>query len=77
MLDIAAAGGQRVVDDREQVDVVALPVREVGRQDQPRAARPDPVAQRARAEAREHHAVDRPDPDGREHRDDRLGEVGM
>ena len=40
----------------------------------PRAARPDPVGERAVPEAGEDHRVDRPDAqDGREHRDDRLG----
>ena len=52
---------------------LALAVGDVGRQHEARAARPDAFAQRARTEAGEHDAVDRPDPDGREHRDDRLG----
>ena len=47
----------------EQVDVLALAVGDVGRQHEARAARPDPVAQRARPEAGEDDAVDRPDPD--------------
>ena len=57
----------------EEVDVLALAVGDVRRQDEARAARPDPLAQRAGPEAGEDDAVDRPDPDGRQHRDDRLG----
>ena len=72
-LDVARPGIDGVVDDREEVDVLALAVGDVRRQDEARAARPDPLAQRAGAEAGEDDAVDRPDPDGREHRDDRLG----
>ena len=72
VLDVARPGVDGVVDDREQVDVLALAVGDVGRQDEARAARPNPVAQRARPETGEDDAMDGPDPDGREHRDDRL-----
>ena len=76
MLDVARSRIDRVVDDRQQVHVLALAVGDVRRQDEPRAARPDPVTQRARAETGEHDAVDGPDPHRREHRDDRLGPRG-
>ena len=72
-LDGARRRGERLIDDRLERDVLALAVRHVGGEHQPRAAGPDPVAQRARPEAREHHRVDRADADGREHRDDGLG----
>ena len=71
--DVARPGIDGVVDDREEVDVLALAVGDVRRQDEARATRPDALAQRAGPEAGEHDAMDRPDPDGRQHRDDRLG----
>ena len=66
-------GVERLVDEREEVDVLALAVGDVAREQEARAAGPDPFAERAGPEAREHDAVHRPDPRGREHRDDRLG----
>ncbi len=53
----------------------SLPFRNVTSvvEDKPGAAGADPVAERARAEAGEDDAVDRADPDRRQHRDDRLG----
>ena len=66
------SGVDRVVDDREEVDVLALAVGDVGRQHEARATRSNAVAQRARPEAGEDDAMDRPDPDRRQHRDDRL-----
>src|SRR6266508_3602337 len=72
MLDIAGPGIESIVDDRQEVDVLALSVGDVCRQDDARAARPNSLAQRARPEAGEDDAVDCPDADRREHRDDGL-----
>ena len=72
VLDVVRGGVKRRVDQPEQVNVLALPVGDVAREEQARAARPDPFAERARTEAREHDTVHRPDPRGREHGDDRL-----
>ena len=69
-------GGKCVVDDRKQVDILALAVRDIRGQDELRAARPDPVAKGAGAETSEHDAVDGADPNRRKHRDDRLGRGG-
>ena len=73
VLHVVRGGVERLVDQREEVDVLALAVRDVAREQEARAARPDPFAERAGTEAREHDAVHRPDPRGREHGDDRLG----
>jgi hypothetical protein len=63
---------QPPLDDAGKRHVAALAVGDVGREDEPRAARRDPVAERARAEAREDDGVDRADADGREHEHDCL-----
>ena len=60
------------VDDRHQRDVLALAIGEVRGDHDLRAARPDPIAERTRAEPGEDDRVDRSDPHDREHRDDGL-----
>ena len=56
-----------------ELDVLALAPGDVGGEDEPRPARRGSDRPARCAEPGEHDAVDRPDADGREHRDDRLG----
>ena len=61
-----------LIDDRQERNVLALPVGHVGREEGPRAGEPHALAERARAEAREYHEDDDADPYRAEHEDDRL-----
>jgi hypothetical protein len=72
VLDGAAAGDERFVDNLLQPDVLALPIRRVRREDEPRAARGDAVRERLRTEPGEDHRMNRADPKRREHQDDRF-----
>ena len=58
---------ERAVHDALQRNVLSLSIGHVRGEHEARAARADPVAQRALSEAGENHYVDRADPDGREH----------
>ena len=60
------------VDDPLERDVLALAIGEVRGDHDLRPARPDPIAERTRAEPGEDDRVDRSDPHDREHRGDGL-----
>ena len=72
-LDRARIAAQRLVDDRLESDLRALPERDVCGQDDAGAAGANAIAERGVPEAGEYDRVDRPDPDGRQHRHDGLG----
>src|SRR6266536_2469302 len=73
MLHPARAERERLVHDLLEPHLLPLAEDDVGREDEARAARLDAIRERLRAEPGEHDAVDRADPDGGEHEDDRLG----
>ena len=62
-----------LIDDRQERNVLPLPVGQVRREERPGAGEPHALAERARAEAREDDEDDDPDADRAEHEDDRLG----
>src|SRR5439155_4523273 len=61
-----------LIDDRQERNVLPLPVGQVRREERPGAGEPHALAERARAEAREDDEDDHPDADRAEHEDERL-----
>ena len=74
MRHVRLALGERLVDGRLQRRHRPPAVAAVGGDDQLRVGVGDPVDQRLRREAAEHHAVRRPDPGAGQHRHHRLGD---
>ncbi len=71
-LDRGAARRNRFVDNPGQRHILALAIRDVGGEDEPRAAGLDAIGERLRAEAGEHDRMNRADPHDREHQRDRF-----
>ncbi len=72
VLNLVAGVLQCVIDDFFQPSVLALAIGDISREDQPRAARLNAIAQRLGAKAGKHHGVNRADAHRRQHQDDRL-----
>ena len=76
VLHLGPAHLQRVVHDGLERDFLALPVRDIGGEDDAGTAGRNPVPEGLCPESGEDHGVNRADSHARQHEDDRLGTRG-